>query len=188
MGNRLTPKSFLISSKTTSKSAPSRSILFKKKIKGIRISCKTLTKVTVWAWTPSTAERTTIAPSNTRNTRSTSEEKSTCPGVSNTLIIWPFQGKVTADDLTEIPRFCSMDMESVMADPRSTLPLVLVCPLKKRKFSVNVVLPASTCATMPIFFVSFILLRRFRFTKSWRFRKFANQISNLLGFIKNLTL
>ena len=58
----------------------------------------------VLACTPSTAEITKIAPSRTRNDRSTSAIKSACPGVSMTFTFTASIKKETTDALIVIPR------------------------------------------------------------------------------------
>lgn len=52
-----------------------------------RVSC--FHTPSVWPSTPSTPSMTTTAPSTTRAARSTSIVKSTWPGVSTTLTVWP---------------------------------------------------------------------------------------------------
>src|SRR5215212_9743460 len=49
-----------------------------------------------------------------------------------------------------MPRARSSSMVSVWVVPLSTLPTVLMTPVSKRMRSVRLVLPASTCARIPI--------------------------------------
>ena len=98
---------------------------------------------------PSTAERTSTAQSSTRRDRSTSAEKSTCPGVSIRLILTPSHSNDSADARTEIPRRLSTSSASERLVPLSTFPGERMAPLRNSIFSVTVVLPASTCARIP---------------------------------------
>jgi hypothetical protein len=54
-----------------------------------------------------TASNTATAPSRTRSERSTSAVKSTWPGVSMMLILWPFHSTVVAADWMVMPRLRS---------------------------------------------------------------------------------
>ena len=76
-----------ISLKTRSYSAPIRSILLMKQSRGTWYLVACRQTVSLWASTPSTAEKITTAPSRTRSERSTSAVKSTWPGVSMMLIV-----------------------------------------------------------------------------------------------------
>ena len=60
-----------------------------------------------WGSTPATASNTATAPSSTRRERSTSTVKSTWPGVSMMLIVWPSHWAVVAADVIVMPRSCS---------------------------------------------------------------------------------
>ena len=68
-------------------SAPTRSILLTKQIRGTpyRLACRQT--VSDCGSTPATPSNTATAPSSTRSDRSTSTVKSTCPGVSMMLIV-----------------------------------------------------------------------------------------------------
>ena len=66
--------------------------------------------VSVCGSTPATPSNTTTAPSSTRSERFTSMVKSTCPGVSITLIWWFFHSVETAADWIVMPRFFSCSM------------------------------------------------------------------------------
>ena len=73
------------------KSAPIRSILLTKQIRGTRYLSAWRHTVSDCGSTPATESNTAIAPSSTRSERSTSIVKSTWPGVSMMLIRWSFQ-------------------------------------------------------------------------------------------------
>ena len=73
------------------KSAPMRSILLTKQMRGTWYLLAWRQTVSVWGSTPATASKTATAPSSTRSERSTSTVKSTWPGVSMMLMRWPFQ-------------------------------------------------------------------------------------------------
>ena len=73
------------------KSAPMRSILLTKQMRGTLYLLAWRQTVSVWGSTPATASKTATAPSRTRSERSTSTVKSTWPGVSMMLIQWSFQ-------------------------------------------------------------------------------------------------
>lgn len=74
------------SSSSASSRAPARSILLTKTSVGSRSRRSVLRRTRVWAWTPSTADSRSTAPSRTSRARSTSAMKSECPGVSIRLI------------------------------------------------------------------------------------------------------
>ena len=90
------PSRVRICSIVRSKSAPMRSILLMKQIRGTPYRSACRHTVSLCASTPSTALNTTTAPSRTRRLRSTSAVKSTCPGVSMMLIVTPSHSQVTA--------------------------------------------------------------------------------------------
>ena len=82
-------------------------------------------------WTPPTAHSTNTAPSSTRSERSTSMVKSTCPGVSMMLkrysgmdMSMPFQNAVVAADVIVMPRSCSCSIQSIVAVPSCTSPIL----------------------------------------------------------------
>ena len=79
------------SSTQRKKSAPIRSILLTKQIRGTRYLSAWRQTVSDCGSTPATESNTAIAPSSTRSERSTSIVKSTWPGVSMMLIRWSFQ-------------------------------------------------------------------------------------------------
>jgi hypothetical protein len=74
--------------------------------------------------TPSLPSNTATAPSSTRSDRSTSTVKSTWPGVSMMLIWWPFQNVVVAAEVMVIPRLCSSSIQSMVAAPSCTSPIL----------------------------------------------------------------
>ena len=90
------PRRVSICFRTASKSAPMRSSLLMKQMRGTEYPSACRQTVSLWASTPSTAEKTTTAPSSTRRLRWTSAVKSTWPGVSMMLTAWPSQKHVTA--------------------------------------------------------------------------------------------
>ena len=74
--------------------------------------------------TPDTASKTATAPSRMRSERSTSTVKSTWPGVSMMLITWSFHDAVVAADVIVIPRSCSWTIQSMVAAPSWTSPIL----------------------------------------------------------------
>ena len=56
--------------------------------------------------------------------RSTSTVKSTWPGVSMRLIWWFFQKVVVAADVIVMPRSCSCSIQSIVAAPSWTSPIL----------------------------------------------------------------
>ncbi len=101
--------------------------------------------------TPATASNSATAPSSTRRERSTSTVKSTWPGVSMMLMRWSRQNAVVAADVIVMPRSCSWTIQSIVAEPSWTSPILWVLPVKNRMRSVAVVLPASMWAMIPMF-------------------------------------
>ena len=80
--------------------------------------------VSVWGSTPATPSNTATAPSSTRSDRSTSTVKSTWPGVSMMLMRWSFQMQVVAADVMVMPRSCSCTIQSIVAAPSWTSPIL----------------------------------------------------------------
>ena len=80
--------------------------------------------VSDWGCTPATASNTATAPSSTRSERSTSAVKSTWPGVSMMLMRWSFQKQVVAAEVMVIPRSCSCSIQSMVAVPSCTSPIL----------------------------------------------------------------
>ena len=106
------------------KSAPMRSILLMKQIRGTPYLLACRQTVSVWGSTPATASNTATAPSSTRRLRSTSTVKSTWPGVSMMLIHVSFQLHVVAADVMVMPRSCSCTIQSMVAAPSCTSPIL----------------------------------------------------------------
>jgi len=79
--------------------------------------------------TPETASNTATAPSSTRSARSTSSVKSTCPGVSMMFTRWSFQKHVVAADVIVMPRSCSCTIQSMVAVPSCTSPILYDLPV-----------------------------------------------------------
>ena len=106
------------------KSAPMRSILLTKQMRGTRYLLAWRHTVSVWGSTPATASKTATAPSRTRSERSTSIVKSTWPGVSMMLMRWSRQTQVVAADVMVMPRSCSCTIQSIWAAPSWTSPIL----------------------------------------------------------------
>ena len=87
-GTGLAPRRSRICFTTLKKSAPLRSILLTKPIRGTLYLLAWRHTVSLWGSTPPTAQNRATAPSNTRRLRSTSTVKSTWPGVSIRLILY----------------------------------------------------------------------------------------------------
>ena len=80
--------------------------------------------VSVCGSTPATPSKTATAPSSTRSDRSTSTVKSTWPGVSMMLMRWSCQKHVVAADVIVMPRSCSWTIQSMVAAPSWTSPIL----------------------------------------------------------------
>ncbi len=80
--------------------------------------------VSVWGSTPATASRIATAPSRTRSERSTSIVKSTWPGVSMMLTRQSRQKHVVAAEVMVMPRSCSWTIQSIVAVPSCTSPIL----------------------------------------------------------------
>ena len=129
--------------------APARSILLTKISVGTPSRCSAPKSTRVCACTPSTAEITSTAPSSSASTRSTSAMKSGWPGVSIRLtVVSPMANETTAARMV-MPRVRSSARVSVWVLPASTLPTASMTPASKSRRSVRLVLPASTCASIP---------------------------------------
>ena len=111
------------------KSAPTRSILLTKQMRGTRYLSACRQTVSDCGSTPATASNTATAPSSTRSDRSTSAVKSTWPGVSMMLIRWSRQKHVVAADVIVMPRSCSWAIQSITAVPSCTSPSLYVIPV-----------------------------------------------------------
>ena len=107
-----------------SKSAPIRSILLTKQMRGTLYLLAWRHTVSVCGSTPATASNTATAPSRTRSERSTSTVKSTWPGVSMMLIQLSRQLQVVAADVIVMPRSCSWTIQSMVAAPSCTSPIL----------------------------------------------------------------
>ena len=83
--------------------------------------------------TPDTAQNRPTAPSRTRSERSTSTVKSTWPGVSMMLMRYcsfrNFQKQVVAADVIVMPRSCSCSIQSIVAAPSCTSPILWEIPV-----------------------------------------------------------
>ena len=120
----LAPRRSLIESTAAKKSAPMRSILLTKQMRGTPYLLAWRHTVSVWGSTPATASNTATAPSSTRSDRSTSTVKSTWPGVSMMLIRWSCQMQVVAAEVMVMPRSCSWSIQSIAAAPSWTSPIL----------------------------------------------------------------
>ena len=109
--------------------APVRSILLMKAMRGTPYRFIWRSTVIDCDCTPATAQSTRTAPSRTRNDRSTSTVKSTCPGVSIMLILMSFQWTVVAAEVIVIPRSFSSSMWSITAPSPLTSLMEWVRPL-----------------------------------------------------------
>jgi hypothetical protein len=81
-----------------------------------------------------------------------SSEKSAWPGVSSRFTWRPWYSNWRTLEVTEIPRSCSIFIQSLVAwrcERRAfTLPARWMAPPYRRSFSVSVVFPASGCEIM----------------------------------------
>ena len=93
-------------------------------MRGTRYLSACFHTVSVWGSTPATPSNTATAPSRTRRDRSTSTVKSTWPGVSMMLIWWSFQKHVVAAEVMVMPRSCSCTIQSMVAAPSWTSPIL----------------------------------------------------------------
>ena len=103
---------------------PTRSILLTKQMRGTLYLSAWRQTVSDCGSTPATASNTAIAPSSTRSERSTSMVKSTWPGVSMMLMRWSRQKQVVAADVMVMPRSCSCSIQSMVALPSWTSPIL----------------------------------------------------------------
>ena len=141
-GTALAPNISLTCFTTFKKSAPLRSILFTNPIRGTLYLLACLQTVSLCGSTPLTAQNNANKPSNTRRLRSTSTVKSTWPGVSIMLnlycfvsgVFWPctigkFQKQVVAAEVIVIPLSCSCAIQSIVAPPSCTSPILWFTPV-----------------------------------------------------------
>ena len=82
--------------------------------------------------------------------RSTSMVKSTCPGVSMTLIRVSCQKAWVTAEVMVMPRSRSCSIQSIWEAPSWVSPVLWMRPVKNSMRSVSVVLPASMWAAMPM--------------------------------------
>ena len=106
------------------KSAPTRSILLMNAMRGTRYLSAWRHTVSDCGSTPPTEQNTATAPSSTRRERSTSMVKSTWPGVSMMLTRWSRQKQVVAAEVMVMPRSCSWTIQSMVAVPSWTSPIL----------------------------------------------------------------
>ena len=139
-----------MSASRSSERAPTRSILLMKISVGSRNARSVFISARVCGCTPSTADITSTAPSSTPSARSTSATKSLCPGVSMRLTWRSPTGNAATAERMVIPRRRSMSPVSVCVVPESTLPRRSITPVSNSRRSVRLVLPASTCARIPM--------------------------------------
>ncbi len=111
------------------KLAPILSILLQKTIRGTLYLSPCRQTVSVCGSTPWLLSSTHTAPSSTRNERSTSMVKSTCPGVSMMLRRLLFQIAVVAAEVMVMPRSCSCSIQSMVAAPSWTSPILWLLPV-----------------------------------------------------------
>ena len=136
IGTGYAPRRDFSCSTTLSKSAPVRSILLTNARRGTSYLLAWRHTVSDCGCTPPTAHSTNTAPSSTRSERSTSMVKSTCPGVSMMLkrcsgrdLSMPFQNAVVAADVMVMPRSCSCSIQSIVAAPSCTSPILWLTPV-----------------------------------------------------------
>ena len=125
----LAPRRSIIDLTEPSKSAPVRSILLMKAMRGTRYLSAWRQTVSDCGSTPATESKTAMAPSSTRSERSTSTVKSTWPGVSMMLTRWSCQKAVVAAEVIVMPRSCSCSIQSMTAAPSWTSPILWVRPV-----------------------------------------------------------
>ena len=127
--NGFAPKRSFIICTHLKKSAPVLSNLFTKQILGTLYLSACRQTVSDWGSTPATPSKTATAPSRTFRDLSTSIVKSTCPGVSIILIRWSCQKQVVAAEVIVIPRSCSCSIQSIVAAPSCTSPILWLLPV-----------------------------------------------------------
>ena len=125
----LAPRRSTIISRPRKKSAPMRSILLTKAMRGMPYLSAWRQTVSDCGSTPPTEQNRAMAPSSTRRLRSTSMVKSTCPGVSMMLICVSRQATVVAAEVMVMPRSCSCAIQSITAAPSWTSPILCVLPV-----------------------------------------------------------
>ncbi len=118
-----------MSSRQRKKSAPILSILLQKTMRGTRYLSPWRQTVSVCGSTPWLESSTQTAPSSTRSDRSTSMVKSTWPGVSMMFSRLSRQKQVVAADVIVMPRSCSCSIQSMVAAPSWTSPILCDLPV-----------------------------------------------------------
>ena len=111
------------------KFAPVISILFTYTILGTLYLSACLQTVSVCGWTPPFAAKIVTAPSSTFKDLWTSTVKSTWPGVSMMFILCPNHWHVVAAEVIVIPLSCSWTIQSIVASPSWTSPILWVLPV-----------------------------------------------------------
>ena len=129
MGSGFAPSFSRMVSTAWKKSAPTRSILLMKQMRGTLYLFPCRQTVSDWGCTPCTASNTAQAPSRTRRDRSTSMVKSTWPGVSMMFSRWSRQKAVVAAEVIVMPRSRSCSIQSMTAVPSWTSPILCVTPV-----------------------------------------------------------
>ena len=129
MGSGRAPSFSRMVSTEWKKSAPTRSILLMKQMRGTLYLSACRQTVSDCGSTPCTASNTATAPSRTRSERSTSMVKSTWPGVSMMLRRWSRQNAVVAAEVMVMPRSRSCSIQSMTVVPSWTSPILWVTPV-----------------------------------------------------------
>ncbi len=133
MATGFAPSRVMIDSNERSKLAPARSNLLIKQMRGTPYLSACRQTVSLCGSTPATPSNTATAPSSTRKLRSTSIVKSTCPGVSMMLMRCStslrFQKQVVAALVIVMPRSCSCSIQSIVAVPSWTSPILCETPV-----------------------------------------------------------
>jgi len=135
-GTGFAPRRSRSCSTTRRKSAPARSILLTNTNRGTSYLLACRHTVSVCGCTPEEPQSTTTAPSRTLSERSTSMVKSTWPGVSMMLTrcssnccCMPCQKQVVAAEVMVMPRSCSCSIQSMVAAPSWTSPILCERPV-----------------------------------------------------------
>src|SRR5690349_1276538 len=140
------------SSRISVSGRPSRSTLLTKVMIGTLRRRHTSNSLRVCGSMPLAASITMIAESTAVSVRYVSSLKSSWPGVSSRLKTVPSFWNVITLEVTEMPRCCSIFIQSLRARracPRAlTSPARWIAPPCRSNFSVSVVLPASGCEMM----------------------------------------
>ena len=124
IGTGCAPRRSIIVWIDMSKSAPMRSILLMNAMRGTWYLSAWRQTVSDCGSTPATESNSAMAPSSTRSERSTSTVKSTWPGVSMMLMRWSRHSHVVAAEVIVMPRSCSCSIQSIVAAPSWTSPIL----------------------------------------------------------------